>query len=122
MTALLVFVGGAVGAPARYLLDGWISGWAGRRWSRRIPVGTLAVNVAGCLVLGALFGVLRAHSLPQLAALIGTGFCGGLTTFSTFSVESVELAQRRQAPAALAYVVLSLLLGLGAAAIGYALG
>lgn len=121
MIPLLVFVGGAVGAPARYLLDLRVSGWAQRRWSRRIPVGTLVVNVLGCLILGALYGVLHSHSLPQLAALLGTGFCGGLTTFSTFSVETVELIQRRQTAAATGYVALSLVLGLGVAAAGYAL-
>lgn len=121
MIPLLVFVGGAVGAPARYLLDLRISGWAQRRWSRRIPVGTLVVNVLGCLILGALYGVLHRHSVPQLAALLGTGFCGGLTTFSTFSVETVELAQRRQPVATAGYVVASLVLGLGVAAAGYAL-
>lgn len=121
MIPLLVFVGGAIGAPARYLLDLHISGWAQRRWSRRMPVGTLVVNVLGCLVLGVLFGVLHRHSLPQLAALVGTGFCGGLTTFSTFSVETVELFQRREAAASAGYVGLSLVLGLGAAALGYAL-
>ena len=121
MIPLLVFVGGAIGAPARYLLDGRVSGWAQRRWQRRVPVGTLVVNVVGCLILGALYGVLHRHSVPQLAALLGTGFCGGLTTFSTFSVETVELLQRRQAVAAASYVALSLVLGLGVAAVGYSL-
>ena len=121
MIPLLVFVGGAVGAPARYLLDLRVSGWAQRRWSRRIPVGTLLVNVLGCLILGALYGMLHSHSLPKIAALLGTGFCGGLTTFSTFSVETVELIQRRHTAAAAGYVAVSLVLGLGVAAAGYAL-
>ncbi|MCU1688266.1 MAG: crcB, partial [Jatrophihabitantaceae bacterium] len=86
MTVLLVFAGGAVGAPSRYLLDRAIQSRHG--W--RFPIGTLAVNVLGCLLLGAIAE--SAGAPAWVVALLGTGFCGGFTTFSTFAVESVELA------------------------------
>jgi fluoride exporter len=111
----LVFVGGAIGAPSRYLLDRFVQSRHG--W--RFPLGTMAVNVIGCFVLGVLAG--SGWSIRQ-HALIGTGFCGGLTTFSTFSVEAVELLQGRRGLAAAVYVLLSCAVGVGAAALGYALG
>lgn len=115
MTVLLVFIGGAVGAPGRYLLDRCIQ--SRHRW--RFPFGTLIVNVIGCLLLGILAGasISSAHY-----ALLGTGLCGGFTTFSTFSVETVELLQGRRPLNAAGYVLLSCGLGIGAAALGYALG
>lgn len=118
MTVLLVFAGGAVGAPSRYLLDRLIQSRHG--W--RFPVGTLTVNVLGCLLLGAIAGVSGAPH--WVVALLGTGLCGGFTTFSTFSLEAVELASRGHLAGALkagAYVGLSLALGLGAAALGSAI-
>lgn len=118
MTVLLVFVGGAVGAPSRYLLDRLIQA----RHGLRFPIGTLAVNTLGCLLLGAIAGVAGAPTWA--VALLGTGFCGGFTTFSTFAVESVELATQGHLRGSLkvgAYVGLSLALGLAAASLGRAL-
>ncbi|HEX2902032.1 MAG TPA: fluoride efflux transporter CrcB [Jatrophihabitans sp.] len=116
MTLLLVFLGGAVGAPSRYLLDRWVQS----RHGVRFPFGTLLINVLGCAVLGVIAGaVARHHWSADAQALLGTGFCGGLTTFSTFSVEGVELVQGKLAGRAAAYVVLSCALGIGAAALGY---
>jgi CrcB protein len=112
---LLVFVGGAIGAPSRYVMDRYVQS----RHRLRFPLGTLTVNLLGCLVLGLLAG--SDWSTGQ-HALIGTGFCGGLTTFSTFSVETVELLQGRRAVAATGYVMLSCAFGIGAAALGYSLG
>ena len=104
MTALLVVVGAAVGAPLRFVL--------GRLLDRGLHWGTLAVNLAGSLVLGVLVGA--DVSAPAMA-LLGTGFCGGLTTYSSFSVQTVD-AERR--PAA-AYVVLTIGGCLATAALGY---
>ncbi len=84
--ALLVALGAAVGAPLRLL--------AAHRWDGRWPHGTLAVNLAGSLLLGALVGAaVGGHAL----ALLGTGFCGALTTYSSFAVQSVTLGSRRGA-------------------------
>ncbi len=114
----MVFAGGMVGAPSRYLLDRFIQA----RHGLGFPIGTLVVNVLGCLLLGAIAGA--AGSPAWVVALLGTGFCGGFTTFSTFAVESVELAELGDLRGALmagGYVGLSLALGLGAAAAGSAL-
>jgi CrcB protein len=118
VTVLLVFLGGAVGAPSRYLFDSWVRSRTGGRY----PLGILLVNVVGCAVLGIVAALVTQGDAPHwVQALVGTGFCGGLTTFSTFSVEAVELAQQNRSAAALSYVLLSLSLGVGAAALGYAL-
>jgi CrcB protein len=116
--ALLVLAGGAVGAPTRYLADRWISA----RHGVRFPFGTLAVNLVGCFVLGVLAGGM-AHSgwSTDTYALIGTGFCGGLTTYSTFAVESVELAEQRMQWRAVLYLALSAAAGVGLAQLGWLL-
>jgi fluoride exporter len=87
---LAVLAGGMLGAPARYLADRVIQA----RHDSVFPWGTFAVNVAGSAVLGFLLGA-RAHlGLPSAAfALLGTGFCGGLTTFSTFGYETLRLLE-----------------------------
>ena len=109
MTVLLVALGAAVGAPLRYLTDRAL------RSRSDFPLGTLAVNVAGSLLLGVLVGL----PVPSpWSALLGTGFCGALTTYSTFSWETLALARRGARPAAVAYVLVSVLAGLGAAHLG----
>jgi CrcB protein len=118
VSLLLVFLGGAAGAPARYLLDRWVQA----RHRLRFPLGTLAVNVSGCLLLGVIAGGVARHGWPaDVQVGLGTGFCGGLTTFSTFSVETVELLQGRLPLRAAAYLAASCVLGIGAAAVGYRL-
>jgi CrcB protein len=117
VTFLLIFVGGAIGAPSRYLLDRFIQ----NRHRHPFPIGTLAVNVMGCILLGIVTaGVAKADWSAELRLLIGTGFCGCLTTFSTFSAETVELLQGRRPLSAIGYLVLSCGLGIGGAALGYA--
>jgi len=115
VTALWVALGALVGAPLRLLADRTAV-------ARRGPgsvVGTLAVNVAGSAVLGVLLG-LRDVS-PAVLALVGTGFCGSLTTFSTFGWDVVRLVEERAVTRAVAYLSGSLVLGLGAAALGWEL-
>lgn len=119
MTVLLVFIGGGLGAQSRYLTDRWVQ--SRHRW--RFPLGTLLVNLIGCLILGIIAGGIVHRSWPaEVQAGLGTGFCGGLTTFSTFSVETVELLQGRFTLHALGYLMFSCGLGLALAAVGYRLG
>lgn len=118
MTFLLVFAGGAVGAPVRYLLDRWITG---RRRGGVFPWGTLVVNLIGSLVLGVILGAAR--SLPaDLVTLIGTGFCGALTTFSTFGYETMRLLEDGSILEAGLNALGSLIAGIALATAGFFLG
>lgn len=115
MTVLLVALGAAVGAPLRFLTDRAMRAWLGEAF----PWGTLTVNLVGSLLLGFLAGL----PVPAgFAALLGTGFCGALTTYSTFGWETLTLARSGAAPRAAAYVLLSLAAGLAAAYLGLVLG
>ena len=112
MTPLLVVAGALAGAPLRLLVIRLAA-----RNGRDPAAGTLVVNVAGSAVLGAVLG---AGSAPGwVVALIGTGFCGTLTTFSTFGADVVRLVEERVLGLALAYLAATLVLGLGSAAAGY---
>jgi fluoride exporter len=110
VTVLVVFLGAALGAPARYLLDRFVQS----RHSLDFPFGTLVVNVLGCLLIGFVVGT-------SWMPLLGVGFCGGLTTYSTFSYETVKLLEAEKYRSALLNVLVSVALGVGAAAIGLAL-
>lgn len=114
MTVLLVLVGAIVGAPLRYLTDRFVQ----TRHDSRFPWGTMVVNITGCLVLGALSGAGVALPSPLLV-LLGTGFCGALTTYSTFSYETVRLVEDRAYLFALLNVAVSVIAGLGAVLVGY---
>jgi CrcB protein len=86
---LLVALGGALGSVARFLITKWIQGSV----MTAFPIGTMIVNVVGCLLIGFLYGIFeRADMLdPALRLTLTVGFCGGFTTFSTFMNESVGL-------------------------------
>lgn len=112
MTALLVMLGGAVGAPLRYLVDQAMR----RRFGDRFPWGTFTVNVVGSAALGALAGTSTA-----VHALLGIGLCGALTTYSTFGYETVRLVEDRAYLRAFVNVTASVVAGVGAAALGHAL-
>lgn len=114
MTLVLVIAGAMVGAPLRYLTDRAVQS----RHDSVFPWGTLAVNLAGCLVLGSLAGAGTALPAPVLT-LLGTGFCGALTTYSTFSYETMRLVDQRAYFYAAANVLVSLFAGLGAVLLGY---
>lgn len=116
LTVLLVGVGAAVGAPLRHLADTAVRS----RLDPVFPWATFVVNVAGSLLLGALVGAAGALP-PGIGALLGTGFCGALTTYSTFGHELVSLAERRAGTTAVAYLVGSVVSGVLAAAAGWAL-
>lgn len=117
MIALVVAAGAAVGAPARYLIDRAVQS----RHDTVFPWGTLAVNVLASLVLGVLAGA-ASHTSADTAALIGTGFCGALSTFSTFSYETMRLAQHYDRFYAITNAAISVIAGLGAAALGWTVG
>jgi fluoride exporter len=88
------------------------------RHGSTFPWGTFTVNVVGSLLLGFLVGLPVA---PWLASLLGTGFCGALTTYSTFSFETLRLVRQGERLLAVAYAIAGVLAGLGAAAVGFLL-
>ncbi|GGN97385.1 fluoride efflux transporter CrcB [Saccharibacillus kuerlensis] len=113
---LLVAAGGMIGAPARYLLGKWALSVFGTRF----PWGTWIINLSGSLLLGVLTGL--RHEMPEwVYPLLGTGFAGAYTTFSTFGYETVTLLHQNRRTAAVIYAASSALLGLTAAAVGMTL-
>ena len=117
MTVLAVLVGAMIGAPLRYLTDLVVQS----RHDSELPWGTVTVNVVGSLVLGATAGSLAGRpSDDWLLLLVGTGFCGALTTFSTFSFETVRLLQQAHPRTAVLNVVVSVVGALMACAAGFA--
>jgi fluoride exporter len=117
VTPLWVALGAAVGAPLRYLVDRAVQS----RHRRRFPWGTLTVNLVGSFVLG----VLTAAAVPlgpALGAALGTGFCGALTTYSTFGYETFALLERRAGWSATANLLGSVVAGVAFAALGWLLG
>jgi CrcB protein len=116
MIVLGIALAGAIGAPARYLVDRLVQ----RRFRFDLPGGTFIVNVSGSLLLGLVSGAAMYHGLtttPRL--LLGTGFCGAYTTFSTAMLETVELASDGRQGAV--YLAASTLAGTAAAAAGLVL-
>ncbi|WP_067967702.1 fluoride efflux transporter CrcB [Mycolicibacter icosiumassiliensis] len=109
MTWLLVIAGAAVGAPLRYLTDRFIQA----RHDSTFPWGTFVVNVLGSLILGVVTGAVSAGDVSW-HLLIGTGLCGALTTYSTFSYETLQLAGAGARLYAVGNLVLTLTCGLGA--------
>lgn len=116
-TLPLVALGGALGASARYIVN--IA--ALRLISPGFPWPTLAINVFGSLLMGALAVALAQKDLVRMAPLLMTGILGGFTTFSTFSLETVTLWQRGEVLSATAYVAGSVILSLAALLAGMAL-
>ncbi|MFD4628286.1 fluoride efflux transporter CrcB [Streptomyces sp. NPDC058284] len=117
MNWLLVAVGGMVGAPLRYLTDRAVQ----VRHRTDFPWGTFTANVTGCLILGVVTGAVNAGAAsPHTQLLLGTGLCGALTTYSTFSYETLRLAERRARFYAAANALGSVVAGLGAAFAGMA--
>ena len=115
MTVMLVMLAGGLGAATRFVLDGVVRG----RWGHALPVATIVVNVTGSALLGLLSGAVLFHGLSAAAyAVLGVGFCGGYTTFSTAMVETVRLLQSGDRRRAVVNAVGSTLLALGAATLG----
>ncbi len=127
MTALMVLLGGALGAPARMMLDRRITAALSGKdlavWIKDFPFGTYFINMSGSFLLGFLTGIsVKGHMPALLLAFLGLGFCGAYTTFSTWSFESVVLFKKRLYKAGFLNIFLSLILGLILAGVGIALG
>ena len=117
MNLFLVVAGAAIGAPLRYLSDRAIQS----RHDTVFPWGTLTVNVVGSLILGIIAGAVTAGGAsPQVQLALGTGFCGALTTYSTFSYETLRLLEDDARLFAAANVAASIVAGLCAAFLGVA--
>ena len=115
LSIVVVACGGAIGAVLRYTVSHWIAS-SGKM---AFPLGTFVVNAAGCLVIGFLMaGPTRLVQHPRVELLLVTGLLGALTTFSTFSLETVILFQRGDYPAAVLNVLLSIVVALGAVVCG----
>jgi len=118
MLIATLVLAGAVGALARYLVDGWVQGRARGVY----PYGTFVVNASGSFLLGLVTGLALYHNLgviPKTA--VGTGFCGAYTTFSTFSYETMRLVEEGSLQAAATNALTSVVVGLLAAGAGLAL-
>ncbi|WP_420263674.1 fluoride efflux transporter CrcB [Candidatus Magnetominusculus dajiuhuensis] len=117
---LLIGIGGAVGAIARYALALWITG----KWGRVFPLGTFVINISGSFLIGFVMSILAARNIidPQWRLLIVVGFLGGYTTFSAFEFETGTLLKQGESLAAMLYVALSVIVGFIALRIGDALG
>jgi CrcB protein len=115
---VLTLLAGATGAVARFVLDGWIKS----RWRSPFPWGTVLINVTGSLLLGILAGLVLFGGQPAVwQTVVGTGFCGGYTTFSTASFETVRLVQQHRPGLALLNALGSLVTSVAACAAGLAL-
>lgn len=116
LALVAVALGGALGSVVRYLVGLWLSPAA------IVPLGTLLVNVIGAGLIGVIakqFAGTEPSSLWRLA--LATGFCGGFTTFSAFSIETLQLLQQGRALRAVLYVLLTVCLGFAATWAAYAL-
>lgn len=118
MIALYVALAGGLGAVARFVLDGV----SRARWAPSFPWPTVLINVTGSLLLGVMLGLTLFRGAPtELELVVGTGFCGGYTTFSTASFETVRLLQQRRYRYALLNALGTTLLAVGAGALGLVL-
>jgi CrcB protein len=115
---LLVLAGGALGSAARYL----VATWAANRWGAVFPWGTLGVNIAGCFLIGLLATLADEAGRigPDTRVFLVVGVLGGFTTFSSFSLETLRLAEENELFRAAAYLLASVGIGLLAALVGIA--
>jgi len=116
--SLLVFAGGGLGAVLRFWLGEWVKQFD---WGRHFPWATFAINVLGSFVLGVVATACAGDEKMSWRLLLGTGVCGGFTTFSTFSVETLQMIEQQRYWAAGGYVLGSVLAGLVGAWAGWRL-
>lgn len=123
MSYVMVGLGGALGALLRYGLGGWVQSQAALHATAVFPWGTLAVNALGSLIIGGVMQLSTERALvsPEARLLLTTGFCGGLTTFSTFSLETLMLLRDQQWSWAAGNAVLNVALCLVATYFGFVL-
>ena len=113
-------IGGVLGVVARYQIGSWLSGWSSP--PSQFPWATFLINVSGSFVLGfAMRYLTGVASSPAIRLMVTTGFCGGYTTFSTFSYEFVSLMQSGEKTLALSYMLATISLGPLACLGGFAL-
>lgn len=110
----MVFIGGGLGSICRYGIARWMKSYEGN-----FPMATFTANAISCIILGMLVGYCVKNDVPQgLRLMLITGFCGGFSTFSTFSLETFELLQSGDYTNAFANIVVSLLVCLGCIFLG----
>ena len=118
LLAILVGLAASLGAVARYLVDQAVA----QKWESALPWGTWVINVSGSFILGLITGLSLHHGLsPHVVSVLGTGVCGGYTTFSTFSAETIRLAEDGSPASAVGNIAGSIAAGLLAAAAGLGL-
>ena len=119
MPYLAISIGAVLGANARYLLGGWVLD----RMGAEFPYGTLLINVSGSFVIGLVYALIEKHGAPDwVRPLVIVGFLGAYTTFSTFSLDTLAMAERGAWLAAGAYIVGSVTASLAAVWLGVTLG
>ena len=119
MTPIFVSLAGSLGAVTRFLVDSRIRA----KYNQVFPWATLVINISGSFILGIAVGILLKHKgFTTVEAIVGAGFCGGYTTFSTASFETVRLLERKQYSAAISYAAGGLVLAGLAATIGLVIG
>lgn len=118
LLAILVGLAACLGAVARYLVDQAVA----QKWESSFPWGTWVINVSGSFILGLVTGLSLHHGLSaHVVSVLGTGICGGYTTFSTFNVETIRLAEDGSLAGAVGNIAGSIAAGLVAAAAGLGL-
>lgn len=122
MTAFYIGVAGGLGSASRYLLGNWVH----RMWGSKLalPLATLSVNILGSLIMGLLVGLIasRGEIDSRLRLVLGVGFLGGFTTYSSFALETVGLLEKRSMGSAASYVALTLFCAGFACFLGLAIG
>ena len=114
----MIGVGGGIGSMLRY----WVQLYVSRHLTQTFPLGTLLVNISGCLLIGVFYGLSIKNTVitPDWRLFLITGLCGGYTTFSAFSLESISLFRQGNYAYFILYTSLSFVLGLSATVIGTA--